>query len=406
MNVTLAVEEFQGLYGPYHVSELVLQKIWLKSAYDSSRLRDEQGREVKVAFPGRWNRIDGPDFKGAVLVIDGERVEGDVEIHFSRSDWNGHGHQLNQNFDRVVLHVVYHPVAAGEIVARTSSGEAIPTVSLMDLLWYDLEEYASEDSIIESTGAENEDAVDRLFELPVEQRRSVLTAKALERWAVKRSFAKLRVDQLGWSGACHTSVLEILGYSANRVPMLHIAGAYPWIEFIDRSPTIEQLWEIGRDYWTLSAVRPANHPKIRLEQYVKWVSEKRDWPRLLLNLKEELPSGGIGSVGGAKYRKSVRLREIQDLFLDGVTGGHLSGSKLDTVVCDGFLPLMSAYLDLDLSGLWFHWFAGNVPNSLVQSLKRLSVLDPRMFPMSNGWSQGLLKLRHSKAISEGVNPLG
>ena len=152
MNVTQGVEEFQGLVGPYQVSELVLQKIWQKIAFDSARMKDSRGRQIEVLNPGRWNRLAGPDFKDAILRIDGDRVEGDVEIHFSQSDWRAHGHHKNPNFDRVVLHVVYHPISWREKPVLTVSGGSLPTVSLMELLWYDLEEYSTEDSIIESTG--------------------------------------------------------------------------------------------------------------------------------------------------------------------------------------------------------------------------------------------------------------
>ena len=92
MNATQGVEEFQGLYGPYQVSELVLQKIWQKIAFDSARMKDSRGRQIEVLNPGRWNRLAGPDFKDAIFRIDGDRVEGDVEINFSQSDWKAHGH--------------------------------------------------------------------------------------------------------------------------------------------------------------------------------------------------------------------------------------------------------------------------------------------------------------------------
>ena len=36
--------------------------------------------------PGIWNKEEGPDFKGAVLEIDGQSMRGDVEIHFYASD--------------------------------------------------------------------------------------------------------------------------------------------------------------------------------------------------------------------------------------------------------------------------------------------------------------------------------
>ena len=63
MTVTLGVEEFQGLYGPFQVSELLIQKVWLQGAFDGSRLKDHWGRRVEVISPGRWNRLAGPDFK-------------------------------------------------------------------------------------------------------------------------------------------------------------------------------------------------------------------------------------------------------------------------------------------------------------------------------------------------------
>jgi len=69
MITTPSVEEFQGLYGPFQVSELVLQRIWLKAAFDTSRMRDDKGRPVDLIHPGDWNRLSGPDFKNATVSI-------------------------------------------------------------------------------------------------------------------------------------------------------------------------------------------------------------------------------------------------------------------------------------------------------------------------------------------------
>ena len=49
----------------------MLQKIWHEGAFDDRELVDSEGRQIAVRFPGHWNRLDGPDFKGAVLYIDG-----------------------------------------------------------------------------------------------------------------------------------------------------------------------------------------------------------------------------------------------------------------------------------------------------------------------------------------------
>jgi len=72
---------------------------------------------------------------------------------------------------------------------------------------------------------------------------------------------------------------------------------------------------------------------------------------------------------------------------------QVNGSKLDTLVCDGFLPLLSARSGCDFSALWFHWFPGNAPESVIKSLKQLQTTQPRRYPLCNGWTQGILGLR-------------
>ncbi len=64
------------------------------------------GGEVRILFPGIWNLDAGPDFLGAELEMDGLCVKGDVEIHVRTSDWARHGHENDNRYDGVVLHVV------------------------------------------------------------------------------------------------------------------------------------------------------------------------------------------------------------------------------------------------------------------------------------------------------------
>ena len=74
----------------------------------------------------------------------------------------------------------------------------------------------------------------------------------------------------------------------------------------------------------------------------------------------------------------------------------VGGSKLDTLICDGFLPLLSARKAISFRKLWFHWYAGNAPMEASSSLRKLGVIEPKTFPLANGWVQGLLNLRHSQ----------
>ncbi len=92
------VEEFRGLYGPYHVPERLLQKIWLRGELDLTRLRTVSGKRIKILRVGEWNLLGGPDFIDADLEIDGRRMNGDVEIHFRQQDWSAHRHHLSDRW--------------------------------------------------------------------------------------------------------------------------------------------------------------------------------------------------------------------------------------------------------------------------------------------------------------------
>ncbi|HCR30489.1 MAG TPA: hypothetical protein DIV79_10775 [Opitutae bacterium] len=394
MIATPSVEEFQGLYGPFQVSELVLQRIWLKAAFDTSRMKDDEGRAVELIHSGDWNRLAGPDFRNATISIGGERISGDVEIHFSARDWRGHGHGENPNFDNVVLHVVLYPLKPDDPPTKAQSGEKIPTVSLLDLLWYDLEEYASEDSIVESTGVSLESAVEFLYGRSAEYCRRLLSEKARERWTIKCGFARKRIERLGWEGACHTKALEILGYSENRIPMLRVAAAVSFEEFRLDPPRLESLYEIGGDMWTTLGSRPANYPRLRLEQYLNWVRENPDWPNDLEKWASKLsvcdPSA---SPSTSAFRREVDMPRLKRELGASVCSTRVGGSRIDTLICDGFLPLVSAQAEVPLFNLWFHWNVGDAPEGAISSLRKLSVLESRRFPRANGWVQGLLKLR-------------
>jgi len=387
---TLTVEEFQGLYGPFQASELLVQKIWLKGAFDLHRLVDHWGRQVEVESPGTWNRLEGPDFKNASLRIDGESVYGDVEIHFSQNDWIAHKHHEDGAYSRVVLHVVYFPVNQMSPPTVTSDGEVVPVVSLMELLWRDLEEYASDDSLVASTGSESDASLDDLHALEETDRKDALLDFAAERWKQKAHFAGMRIEMLGWEGACHSTAMEVLGFAANRIPMLQVASAYDMEAFRDNDLTVPQLSEAGFGKWRIQGARPANHPRIRLGQYIEWVKARPHWPAVLADLSDAFPETEKPVTAVSVFRRNHSLPEIRESIVCKVVADRVSGSKFDTLVCDGFLPLLAARSGRDLFGVWFSWFAGTAPESCVESLKRLGVLAPRSRPLCNGWIQGVL----------------
>lgn len=225
---TGAVAEVQGLYGPFSFPEKLLQQIWARGDFDATRLATADGRAVRVLHPGRWNQLGGPDFKQARLRIGGESVTGDVEVHLHAEDWARHRHAADPAYDGVALHVVLFPGNANAPAAsRGAGGREIPVAALLPLLWHDLEEYAADAAVERLARHPMARAREELLAMREDELRAELGRLASERWARKVYFAKLRVARLGWEAACHHAALEILGYRANRAPMLAIATEWP-----------------------------------------------------------------------------------------------------------------------------------------------------------------------------------
>ena len=54
------------------------------------------------------NLNSGPDFLNAKIEINNQLWAGNVEIHINSSDWYQHNHETDENYDAVILHVVWN----------------------------------------------------------------------------------------------------------------------------------------------------------------------------------------------------------------------------------------------------------------------------------------------------------
>lgn len=389
-NPSAALAEIQGLYGPFTFSEMLLQKIWAQGDYEPAQLRTTDGRRVRVLQAGRWNRLGGPDFKSARLQLgDGPVQEADVELHLRAEDWQAHGHARDPAYGRVALHVVLFPPAAGH-VTRGEGGCEIPVLPLLPALRHDLEEYAAEEAVEILANRPAARVRELLGRLPPDTLELRLRAEAQHRWEQKVRFAAARVHKLGWTEACHQTALEILGYRFNRVPMLRIATEHPlaaWRDLPDGE--IERIRQEPQLVWTLAGVRPANHPRHRLHQYAAWVRQSPEWPERLRAAAGQLPAISPEE-STREQRRAARFPACRSRFAVLVCGGAVGGTRLDTLVCDGFLPLLAGAGTPGLAGWWYHWFPGDLPANFVQALRHAGVFVRGTAPVCHGMVQGLI----------------
>ena len=106
--------------------EELLHYVWKHKLFPLSPLATTRCQRVEVIDPGLHNRNAGPDFFNAKVKIDGTLWVGNVEIHNKASDWYVHGHEKDERYDNVILHVC----GIIDMEARNSKGSLLTQMLL------------------------------------------------------------------------------------------------------------------------------------------------------------------------------------------------------------------------------------------------------------------------------------
>ncbi len=173
------------------------------------------GADLQVLYPGRPAPGSGPDFRDAVLITPGgELVRGDVEVHLRQSDWHGHGHHTDTRYEGVVIHLFLRgqsaqgPAGSG---AREVRLDAPPPPGMRG---------ASAAGVRGRTVAA---PLQSLLALPRLRLEQALEEAGDCRFLRKASAMLARMREADAREALYASLLEALGYSRNRGPMLRLA---------------------------------------------------------------------------------------------------------------------------------------------------------------------------------------
>jgi len=95
------------MFNQLHMTEKLLQFIWQFRYFKQTGLITVSGESLQILAPGQYNTNQGPDFLDAKVVIGKTTWAGSVELHIKTSDWDKHNHQSDQNYQNVMLHVVW-----------------------------------------------------------------------------------------------------------------------------------------------------------------------------------------------------------------------------------------------------------------------------------------------------------
>lgn len=331
------------------ISEKLVAWAWQEGRFAAGGLCSADGRGLQVVYRGRAGDGAGPDFRDAIVIIDGTLRRGDVEIHVRTSDWDAHGHSRDRRYQSVVLHVVLDHDRRGWPIEP-------PVLELRP--WLDapltiLAELArlepSGPALCGSFVGWQEEAVAEL-----------LDSLGDDRFADKVARAETAVDSLGLDEAVHVGLLDALGVTRNREQMRECAERLPfsvldgilagkaperrlliaqsmllgvagflealgdpaqravWLEYGDGAPPVAG--------WELFRIRPANHPARRLLGYGRIVAAAGE-AGLFAYLVAGWPVAGVG---GLRRRLALPGRDA------------LGAERAASIVLDVLLPIIAA----------------------------------------------------------------
>lgn len=241
------------------VSEAELAARW--GAGVRGPLRLEDGRALKVVFPGVPGGASGPDYRGAIVEAGGDLLRGDVEIHLRAGGWRGHGHHLDPAYAGVVLHVV-EANDTGALATLGAAGRAIPVLVLRVAAGGLGERFTPPCAFAAAHGAEVEATLERM---------------GARRLRLKAARVAPLVESAGAGQALYTLILETLGGAANRAAFARLARELPLAALLERvdgrAPGVARAFAAAAELKGATAVlalrraglRPLAAPARRLE---------------------------------------------------------------------------------------------------------------------------------------------
>ena len=223
---------------PRHpVPERLLSNLWRKRAARRAWFRSSAGTRMRVLYPGRASSAAGPDFRDALLEVEGVGlVQGDVEIHVRQRDWRGHGHGQDPRYNGVILHAALELDASS---TRLQSGQWVPVISLAPLLssYPDLEDppaglpSAVLWTVLGGRGFPQPETAQEMGHL--------LDRAGDDRFHSKSSRFGSLLEEQDQEQTLYEGILEGLGYHQNRQPFLKLAGRAPYAALMQAAGNLE-----------------------------------------------------------------------------------------------------------------------------------------------------------------------
>jgi hypothetical protein len=112
------------------MKEDFLHYLWKNKKFNFTNLISTNKEEIVILNSGMYLQKEGPDFFNAQIIVGEQKWAGNVEIHIKSSDWYLHHHEVDSNYENVILHVVWEHDA--EIFRKNNT--KIPVLELQNFV--------------------------------------------------------------------------------------------------------------------------------------------------------------------------------------------------------------------------------------------------------------------------------
>jgi hypothetical protein len=203
------------------MNEDFLHYIWKFQLFNHHQLLTTEGDKLEIVKAGLHNLDSGPDFFNGQLILDQTRWAGNIEIHIRSSDWFKHGHQKDEVYDKVILHVVWEK----DRKVHRDNGEEIPCIELKGRV---------KRSILEKYQELSSQKAWIPCESDIQGVEASVVHHQLDRVLVERLEVKSnRVDQIlelsinDWEQTLYQLLCKYLGFKVNAAPFELLATSLP-----------------------------------------------------------------------------------------------------------------------------------------------------------------------------------
>lgn len=351
------------------MKEIILHYLWLHKQVDVTRLWTTKGEKIEIFQFGNYLQTSGPDFFNAQMVIGDQKWAGNIEIHVKSSDWYLHHHQIDDNYNNVILHVVWEHDTE---VYRKDNSE-IPVLELQKVVDAELI-HKIQNLLLDKKWINCENSI------------ASVDAFVLENWKERLFFERLEersqginelfeIFQHDWEATFIAVLAKNFGLNANGENFLQILKAIPIAvlrkerheqkhlealffgisgllerDFEEQFPKeLQEIWCYQQAKYQLEKfanvelqfykLRPDNFPTIRLAQFAAFLSQNHS----IFSLVNSISSFEEAK---AKVQVSVSAYWNSHYNLDKtsrIKAKKMSEDFIELLVINAVIPLQYAY---------------------------------------------------------------